>query len=83
MPTRQIWKTLFTDPQFESGVINLKGPVTTIGGKSETSTYYTLSCDRSAASQIDWDKVDGDGLRTLCNYVARIKGFPGYDGPSS
>jgi hypothetical protein len=79
-PTRQIWKALFTDSHFQSGTITVSGPVTTVGGKSETSTYYTLACDRSAASQIDWDKVEGKGMRMLCNYVAQTQGLPGYTG---
>jgi len=29
---------------------------------------FTLTCDRNAASQIDWDNVDGNGIKTLCNY---------------
>jgi hypothetical protein len=82
LPTRQMWKTLFTDPQFQSGAITVSGPVKSIGGKFETNTYYSLACDRSAASQIDWNNVDGDGLRTLCNYVAQTKGLPGYTGPT-
>lgn len=80
MPTRQMWKALFADPQFQSGTINVSGPATTIGGKSKTDVFYTLSCDRDAASQIDWNNVDGKGLRTLCNYQAQIQGLPGYIG---
>jgi hypothetical protein len=76
-PTRQMWKGLFTDPQFQSGTITVSGPVTTIGGKTETSTYYTLTCDRDAASQINWDNVDGKGIRTLCAYQARTLGLLG------
>jgi hypothetical protein len=82
LPTRQMWKALFTDPQFQSGTINVSGPVTTIGGKSKTDRWFTLSCDRSAASQIDWNNVDGKGLRVLCNYHAYVDGLPGYTGPT-
>ena len=67
-PTRQVWKALFTDPQFQSGTFKVSGPVPTIGGKSDPSLYYTLTCDRDAASRIDWDKVYGTGIRTLCDY---------------
>jgi hypothetical protein len=67
-PTRQVWKALFTDPQFRSGTFKVSGPVITIGGKFHTSLYYTLTCDRDAASQIDWDHVYGAGIRTLCDY---------------
>ncbi|MCV7174800.1 hypothetical protein [Mycolicibacterium sphagni] len=74
-PTRQIWKTLFEDPRFQGGIITVSGPATTVGGKSDTSTYFTLACDRDAAGQIDWDHVDGKGLRTLCDYNAKISGM--------
>jgi len=80
-PTRQIWKALFTDPQFQSGTMNISGPVTSVGGKSETASLLTLTCDRNAASQIDWDKVDGDGFRTLCGFQAHGAGLPG--GPTT
>ena len=76
-PTRQIWKTLFADPAFKEGTITVSGPVTSVGGKSSTDIYYTLVCDRQAAAQIDWDKVDGNGLRTLCTYMPMLKGLPG------
>jgi hypothetical protein len=45
LPTRQMWKAMFTDPQFQSGTISVSGPVTTIGGKSKTDLLFTLSCD--------------------------------------
>jgi hypothetical protein len=76
-PTRQMWKGLFTDPQFQRGTITVSGPVTTIERKNETSTYYTLTCDRDAASQINWDNVNGKGIRTLCDYQAQTQGLPG------
>ena len=82
-PTRQIWKALFTDPQFQSGTIRVRGPITTIGGKAETGAYYLLTCDRDAASHIDWNNVDGKGIRTLCDYQAQTRGLPGYTRPGA
>jgi hypothetical protein len=76
-PTRQIWKALFADPTFQSGTITVSGPVISIGGKPATDVYYSLTCDRRAAGRIDWDKVDGEGLRALCAYSPKIKGMPG------
>ena len=57
LPTRQIWKALFTDPQFQNGTITVSGPTKSVGGKSGISPLFTLPCDREAASQIDWDKL--------------------------
>jgi hypothetical protein len=65
-PTRQIWKALFNDPVFQQGTIAVQGPHTTAGGKTEMHTLATLTCDRGAASQIDWDKVEDKGLKQLC-----------------
>jgi hypothetical protein len=76
-PTRQIWKTLFADPQFQSGTIVVSGPMTSVGGTSSTGVYYMLTCDRRAAAEIEWDKVDGKGLRTVCRYSPELKGLPG------
>jgi hypothetical protein len=45
-------------------------------GKTETSTYYALTCDRDSVSQIDWNNVDGNGIRTLCDYNAQLQVFP-------
>lgn len=80
-PTRQIWKTLFADPQFRSGTIIVSGPVASVGGTSSIEVYFTLTCDRPAAAQIDWDKVNGNGLRTLCRYSPELKGLPGAPAP--
>jgi hypothetical protein len=79
-PTRQIWKTLFADPQFTSGTITVSGPVVSVGGTSSTGVYFTLTCDRHAEAQINWDRVDGNGLRTFCVYSPELKDLPGIPG---
>jgi serine/threonine-protein kinase len=82
LPTRQMWKALFTDPHFQSGTITVSGPAKTMRGK-DTSVLFTLSCDRSAASQIDWNIVDAKGLKTLCNYTRQVElPFTGLNGPT-
>lgn len=82
LPTRQIWKAMFTDPRFQNGTITVSGPATTVRGR-ETSVLFTLSCDRGAASQIDWNNVDGKGLKTLCNYTRQVElPFTGLNGPT-
>ena len=74
-PTAQIWKGLFEDPNFQSGTITVSGPVTSVGGVNSNGPLFMLSCDRTAASQINWDNVDGNGLRTLCQYTKIAKGL--------
>jgi hypothetical protein len=55
----------------------VSGSVAAVGGTSSIEVYFTLTRDRSAAAQIDWDKVNGNGLRTLCTYSLELKGLPG------
>jgi serine/threonine-protein kinase len=82
LPTRQMWKAMFTDPQFQNGTIMVSGPVKTAHGK-ETSLFFTLSCDRVAASKIDWNNVDAKNLKTLCNYTRQLElPFTGLNGPT-
>jgi hypothetical protein len=78
MPTAQMWKGLFTDPQFQSGTVTVRGPVSTVHSNSQTATYFTLTCDRADAAKINWDNVDGHDLRTQCDYKPETEGLPGY-----
>ena len=78
LPTAQMWKAMFADPQFQRGTITVKGPVAKVGGETETEAYFILSCDRSAASKMNWDSVDGHGIRTHCDYQPKTRGLPGY-----
>jgi len=75
VPTAQIWKGLFEDSNFQNGTIEVEGPLTSVGGVSSNGPLFRLSCDRSAASQINWDNVDGNGLRTLCQYTKQASGL--------
>jgi hypothetical protein len=76
LPTAQMWKGLFTDPQFQSGTITVKGPINPAQSDSEMGIYFTLTCDRAAASEIDWDSVDGHELRHQCAYKPEAQGLP-------
>lgn len=75
-PTRQIWKTLFADPQFLSGTITVSGPATT-GETGPGQPYYSLTCDRKRTAEVDWKDIDGWGLRHTCDYSALVNGMPG------
>lgn len=67
-PTAQIWKGLFEDPRFNSGLITVSGPLVSQGGKSSTGAMFTLSCNRGDADQIDWDTVDAHGIQSICTF---------------
>jgi serine/threonine-protein kinase len=73
---------MFNDPQFQNGTIMVRGPVKTMRGK-ETPVLFTLSCNRGAASRIDWNNVDANGLKALCNYSQQVElPFTGLNGPT-
>lgn len=74
-PTRQIWKAMFEDSQFQHGTITVEGPVTSVGGKNSNAPLFTPACNRSAASQIDRGNVDSHGIETLCTYIKLVNGI--------
>lgn len=76
-PTRQIWKTLFADPQFQSGTITVSGPATSDNAKSTTEQYYSLTCDRQHTANLDWKNVDGWSIRQHCDYSPLTAVMPG------
>lgn len=76
LPTAQMWKGLFADPQFQSGTITVKGPASPAQGNGETGIYFTLTCDRAGASKINWESVDGHELRHQCVYKPETQGLP-------
>jgi hypothetical protein len=57
--TRQIWKALFEDSKFQIATLEVDTPVTSaVAAAGGRNTLFILVCERSAASQIDWSKVD-------------------------
>jgi hypothetical protein len=72
-----MWRALFADPQFQSGTVTVRGPVATYESNNQTAIYFTLTCDRAHAANIDWGTVDGHEIRTLCNYKPQARGLPG------
>ncbi len=76
-PTRQIWKTLFADSQFQSGTITVSGPATSDTAKNPTQPYFSLTCDRQRTAQLDWRDIDGWGIRQHCDYSPLATGMPG------
>ena len=73
LPTARMWKTLFTDPQFQRGTVTVRGHS---GNDTETAIYFTLSCSRADAAKIDWANVDGHSIRTQCDYAPQAQGLP-------
>ena len=48
------------------------GPTTDVGGKEDVSQVMLVVCDRKAHRQIDWENVDADGIKTICDYTPRV-----------
>jgi hypothetical protein len=76
LPTAQMWKALFTDPLFQRATVTVRGPVATSESNRATAIYFTLTCDRTSATKIDWGSVDGHGIRTQCDYKPQTQGLP-------
>jgi hypothetical protein len=76
LPTAPMWQALFADPQFQSGTVTVRGPVSTSESNRETAIYFTLTCDRTDAANIDWGSVDGHGIRAQCDYKPQTQGLP-------
>jgi hypothetical protein len=72
-PTRQIWKALFEDPTLKAAKITVEGPLVSVGGQKSNGPIYSLECTREDASQINWDAVEGDGMKKLCDYHKAVK----------
>jgi len=69
---RPIWKTLFSDRTFRRGRIMVYGPTTDVGGKEDVSQVMLVVCDRRANRQIDWDNIEADGIKAICEYEQRV-----------
>ncbi|MEI7714957.1 MAG: hypothetical protein WCI78_02545 [Mycobacterium sp.] len=71
LPTRQMWKAMFADPNFLRGTITVSAPTETLRGKA-VSPLVSVACARGAASHVDWDAVDAAGLKAACEYTEQI-----------
>jgi hypothetical protein len=65
---RDVWETLFANPRFKEGFVELEAPVETVGGKESVDPVLRVRCDRAAARQIDWGNVQSDGMKQLCRW---------------
>lgn len=68
MLQQQVWEAVFADRRVREGTILMSGEVESVGGKLSVEPILKVRCDRSAADQIDWDRVDLEGIEILCDY---------------
>jgi hypothetical protein len=69
--TTQLYGRLFHDRKFQRGTVTTWLEVETAGGKAKKVPALTVSCDRAANAQINWERVGPDGLRQFCDYNLR------------
>jgi hypothetical protein len=65
----KIFKALFSDGGLQQVTVTSWIDVETVGGKLRKWPALRVICGRSAAEQIDWERVTPDGLKQLC-YVS-------------
>jgi hypothetical protein len=64
---RVVWAALYSDPQFESGVILLHVPADDASGRESTEELLRVRCDGDVAGQINWEAADAAArVRDLC-----------------
>ena len=71
LPTRQMWKAMFADPNFQRGTITVSAPTETLRGTAVTP-LLSISCARGAVSRVDWHAVDVEGMKAACEYTEQI-----------
>jgi hypothetical protein len=70
---RPLFKRLFRLKTLESATLEIYGKTTSVGGKEGVSQIAEFTCTRRAHNEIDWDRVDEDGLKALCAWVPLVK----------
>lgn len=70
--SRPIWRALFSDRQLRSAELTMVGTTVSVGGKESEGPLLSITCDRAAHRQIDWDLVDVHGVKQLCDWQPRV-----------
>ena len=69
---RGVFKRLFLELNVQAATLVPYGEITSVGGKESREPVMRITCDRAANDQIDWDNVDHDGMKALCEYTPLI-----------
>ena len=72
----KIFKALFSDRRLQQATVTSWIDVETVGGKLRKWPALRVMCERSAAEQIDWERVTPDGLKQLCDVSTLPDGSP-------
>jgi hypothetical protein len=72
----KVFAALFADPHMREATVVSWDELETKGGKNVRWPAVSVTCDSSAASQIDWQKVSAEGVEELCKVTLLPNGSP-------
>jgi hypothetical protein len=73
MAQEDIWKNLAEVPGLFRAKVVLEGETTDIAGNSSTSPILSVLCDGKQIRRINWEEVDPDGVKTLCDWQEEVQ----------
>jgi hypothetical protein len=73
MAQQDTWKNLAEVPGLIQAKVVLEGEVTDVAGNSSTSPILSVLCDGKQVRRIDWEEVDPDGVRALCDWQEEVQ----------
>lgn len=63
-----VFESFFANPKARSLMVQPTTDLVSTGGKESVGNLFTLTCDRAASDEIDWQAVDEDGIKQVCDY---------------
>ncbi len=75
-PLRDVFQAIFGDAMMQHASVTSWIAMQSVGGMSIPWPALTISCDRAAANQIDWQRVSPAGLQQLCSFSLLPQGSP-------
>lgn len=75
-PMRDIFKAVFADKHLQQATVTSWVELETKGGKLRRWPALRVACNRSAANQIDWERVTPGAVKELCTLTELPDGSP-------
>lgn len=69
---RPIFNQFFQDRSARALQLLPQTTLVSVGGQRDRGTLLKIKCDRSANRQIDWQVIDEDGMKALCEYQLNV-----------
>lgn len=73
MAQEDTWKNLAQVPSLIQAKVVLEGETTDIAGNSSTSPILSVLCKGKQIRRINWEEVDPDGVKTLCDWQEEVQ----------